>query len=123
MKNNLARRSKQQSPDSLDLTKLILSATAEVKAMEAVALDLRKVSDIADYFVIASGKSDRQVQGIANRVIESAAEQGLEPISIEGFETGHWILIDFGDVVTHVFYEPVRQHYDLENLWWKAERV
>jgi ribosome-associated protein len=81
------------------------------------------MSDIADNFIVVSGRSDRHVIGIANRAIDAAAERGISPSTIEGLEKGHWVLLDFGDVVLHVFYEPLRAHYNLENLWAEARRI
>ena len=81
------------------------------------------VSDFADYFIVASGRSDRQVQGITNRGIKELAKVGVRPLSVEGYEDGQWVLIDCGDVVAHVFYEPVRSEYDLESLWIRARKL
>lgn len=109
--------------ESLSVAKHIVQACEDVKGQEVVVLDVASISDIADYFIVASGRSDRQVQGITNRVIEELAKQGVRPLSVEGYEDGQWVLIDCGEVVAHVFYEPVRELYDLESLWMRARKL
>lgn len=106
-----------------ELLHKIANACMEVKAKDVVGLDVREVFDLSDYFVVATGRSDRQVQGIANRILSVLNETGTEVVSIEGFEDGHWILIDTGDIVVHVFYESMREHYDIEALWARAKKV
>ena len=106
-----------------EIASLLAEGCEDAKAAEVTALDVTTVSDIANYFIVASGRSDRQTQGIANRAIEMAEQKGLMPVSVEGFDRGHWILVDFGDVVLHVFYEPMREHYNLESLWARAKRI
>ncbi|MBX7138886.1 MAG: ribosome silencing factor [Oligoflexia bacterium] len=101
----------------------IINACSDAKGKDILVLDVRKVSDMAQYFVLVSGRSDRQVQGIANKALEALAQHGYHPDSIEGLEEGHWVLCDLGDVVLHVFYEATRQHYDLEGLWFRAGRL
>ena len=93
------------------------------KAYDLVVLDTAKHTSIADYFVICSGRSDTQVQAIADGIGHHLASLGLNPLAVEGREHGQWVLVDFGDVVVHVFYVPVRGFYDLERLWAKAPRV
>lgn len=122
MKTNLGVV-KASKYESLAVSKQIVQACEEVKATEVVVLDVASVSDFADYFIVASGRSDRQVQGITNRVIEELAKVGVRPLSVEGYEDGQWVLIDCGDVVAHVFYEPVRSEYDLEGLWMRARKL
>jgi ribosome-associated protein len=109
--------------ESLAVSKRIVQACEDVKATEVVVLDVASVADFADYFIVASGRSDRQVQGITNRVIEELAKLGIRPLSVEGYQDGQWVLIDCGDVVAHVFYEPVRSTYDLESLWMRARKL
>ena len=122
MKNNLAVVGATKD-ESLLLAKRIVEACEEVKGNEVVVLDVASVADFADYFIVASGRPDRQVQGITNRVIEELAKLGIRPLSVEGYEEGQWVLIDCGDVVAHVFYEPVRSTYDIESLWMRARRL
>ena len=84
---------------------------------------MRRVSSYTDYFLICSGKSDRQVQAIAQRIAEVLEDQGMKPLGLEGTSEGKWVLIDYGDLVIHVFLEPIRQFYDLEGLWIDAPRI
>ncbi len=100
----------------------VLDACQSAKAQDLVVLDMNEVFDMSDYFVIVSGRSDRQAQGICNKVLAELDKRGVEPVMVEGFDDGHWILVDLGDVILHVFYEPLRQHYDLEGLWLKARK-
>ncbi|HEU5464731.1 MAG TPA: ribosome silencing factor [Candidatus Binatia bacterium] len=93
------------------------------KACDLVVLDVRQHTSIADYFIICSGRSDRQVQSIAQGIEDNAADEGLRPYAAEGMQRGHWVLMDFSDVVVHIFYEPVREFYDLDGLWGHAQRA
>jgi len=93
------------------------------KALNLVIMEVSRFSSFADYFIICSGKSGRQVQGIADNIENELKTRGLKPIGIEGKREGHWVLMDYGDVIIHVFYEPVRCFYDLESLWSEAPRV
>lgn len=98
-------------------------AALDIKGEDAVVLDLRKLTSFTDFFVIISGRSDRQVQAISNRVIETLDKKRTKPFGIEGYETGHWVLLDYGSVVAHVFYQETREFYALEKLWSDAPRV
>ena len=103
---------------------LLLSQFAlEKKAYDLVLIEVREVSSIADYFIICSGRSDRQVQSIAQGLDENLGNMGISPLSIEGLTHGQWVLMDYSDVIVHVFYQPVREFYDLEGLWAHAPRV
>jgi ribosome-associated protein len=104
---------------ALECTRALLDR----KAYDLVVLETGRVSSIADYFVICSGRSDTQVQALAEAVQEQMALAGARPLSVEGFPHGQWVLVDYGDVVVHIFYVPVRQFYDLERLWTRATRV
>jgi len=98
-------------------------AALERKAYDLVVLETTKLTSIADYFVICSGRSDTQVQAIAEAVRDHLASLGVQPLSTEGTERGQWALLDYGDVVVHVFQVPVRAFYDLDRLWARAPRV
>jgi ribosome-associated protein len=98
-------------------------AALDRKAYDLVVLDVGALTSIGDYFVICSGRSDTQVQAIAEGVRDHLSSLGVEPISVEGLERGQWVLIDYGDVVVHVFQVPVRAFYDLDRLWARAPRV
>jgi len=90
---------------------------------EIVVYDLRGVTDIADFFVIASGESRRQLQAIASGMQEAAGELDEKLLGLEGLDVGNWILLDFGDCVVHLFQKDVRRFYDLDMLWGDAPRV
>ncbi|MFZ2447101.1 MAG: ribosome silencing factor [Syntrophobacteraceae bacterium] len=93
------------------------------KALDLVLLDVSRFSSFADYFIICGGKSSRQVQGIAENVESTLRDRGIRPLGVEGKKEGHWVLMDYGDVILHIFYEPVRLFYDLESLWSDASRL
>ncbi|MFB0508513.1 MAG: ribosome silencing factor [Thermodesulfobacteriota bacterium] len=98
-------------------------AALEKKAYDLVLLDVQKVSSFTAYFLICSGRSDRQVQAIARSIEDDLKKMGIRPLGMEGFEGGKWILMDYDDVLVHVFLDPVRKFYDLEGLWLDAPRV
>jgi ribosome-associated protein len=102
---------------------LCARALSDRKAIDLVILDVKDVSSFTDYFLICSGNSDRQVQAIASHVEEKMGQQGFHPLGVEGKREGHWFLLDYGEVIVHVFYQPVREFYDLERLWSEAPRV
>ncbi len=108
---------------SLDKALYAAKAAIDKKAENVKILDLTNLSGFTEYFVIASGTSDRQVQSIADSVENSAKEKGFEVVSSEGYGEGRWVLIDLGDVVVHLFLDALREYYDLENLWVDAPRV
>jgi ribosome-associated protein len=98
----------------------IAETARERLAEDVVALDVRKAVSFADTFILATGRSDRHVRSIGDAIAEALAREGLKPLGIEGYEEGRWLLIDFGDVIVHVFQPEVRQHYALERLWSEA---
>ncbi len=112
-----------QAMNPLDKALLCLKIIQERKAIDPVLFDVRELTSIADYFIITSGSSSRQVQTIAKHIVRRMREEGLKVYGIEGEQQGHWVLIDYSDVVIHVFYQPVREFYDLEGLWVEAPRV
>ncbi len=94
------------------------------KAFNVRILDVRKISSLTDFLVLASGSSDRQVKAAAESVhLGLKKEYETMPIGIEGLNEGRWVLIDYGDVMVHVFHEPVRLFYDLDGLWRDAEEI
>ncbi|MBL0699454.1 MAG: ribosome silencing factor [Desulfosarcina sp.] len=105
---------------SLDV---FVKAALERKALNLVVLDISRLTSIADAFIICSGRSNRQVAAIAEFIHFELKEQGIKPLSIEGIQTGHWVVLDYGHVIIHVFHQPVREFYDLEGLWIDAERI
>lgn len=102
---------------------LFVKAALGKKATGLVVLDVRKLTSIADVFIICSGHSNRQVAAIAEFIQVELKKHGLKPLSVEGKKEGHWVLLDYGYVIIHVFYEPVRTFYDLEGLWIDAQKV
>lgn len=109
--------------DSKQVLEMVVKAADGRRAEDITALKVDEISPMADYFVIMTGGSDRQVQAIANAIIEKAHETGLEIGSVEGKSHAKWVLIDLGDVVVHVFREETRQFYKLEKLWAQAPLV
>ena len=96
----------------------------ETRGADIVVLDLRKVTDVFDYFVIATGSSRRQMHAMADEVKHTVRrEMQDEPRAVEGYEDSHWIVMDYGDVVVHLFDAESRAYWDLENLWADASRV
>lgn len=111
------------SPDGLQKALLCTRAALDKKAFDLVVLDVAGLTSIGDYLVICTGRSDRQVQSIAQGIEDELRTAGVRPISTEGVRRGHWVLLDYDDVIVHVFYQPVREFYDLERLWEHAPRV
>jgi ribosome-associated protein len=93
------------------------------KAFDLVILDVRDLTSIADAFIICSGRSNRQVAAIAESIQVELKKHGIRPLSVEGKKEGHWVLLDYGHVIMHVFYEPIRSFYDLEGLWIDAKKI
>jgi ribosome-associated protein len=114
---------KPTQKSAIETALTLVAAALEKKASELVVLEVREFTSIADYFVICSGRSDRQVQSIAQGIQEAAREAEIAAISIEGTSRGHWVLMDFADVIVHIFYQPVREFYDLDGLWADAPKV
>lgn len=108
---------------SWEKTLLLAKFALDRKACDLVVLDVRELTSVADYFIICSGRSDRQVQSIAQGLQENGAEEGFRPFAVEGIQRGHWVLMDYSDVIVHIFYEPVREFYDLDGLWGHAPRA
>ena len=104
-------------------TALMSRIVADRKAMDVVVLDMRDSTSITDYFLICSGGSDRQVRAIADAIDEGLGPLGFASLGVEGYRDGHWILMDYGDVIVHVFSLETREYYDLERLWANAPRI
>lgn len=100
-----------------------IEAASDKKALDLVVLDLREIASFTDYFVIASGANERQVQAIADEVYEKLKKAGSASARMEGYKTAEWVLLDFGDFVVHVFEQKARQFYNLERLWREAMKV
>ncbi len=100
-----------------------LQSAAEKKALDVVVLDLREVASFTDFFVIATGGNERQVQAIADEVYETLKKAGSAAARVEGYKAAEWVLLDYGDFIVHVFEQKARQFYDLERLWRESKRV
>lgn len=113
-----------ENPRAKALAGKVANVLLDKKAKDVLVLDVRGMTSYADYFVVASGESDRQVSAMAESVLTNLkeTENGLRPIGHEGMETGQWVLLDYGEVVAHLFLEEVRAFYDLEGLWADAPR-
>jgi len=109
--------------DSKEKSLFCAKAALEKKAFNVTILELKKASSLTDYFLICSGRSDRQVQAIAESIEAKMGEKGVRPLGEEGMREGRWVLMDYDDVVIHIFYDQVRLHYDLEGLWIEAPRI
>ena len=104
-----------------DLIKTVEGALEELKAKDVVRIDVRELTGVTDYMIIASGGSNRQVGALADNVIEKAKAAGTRPLGVEGKDSGEWVLVDLGDIVVHIMQPATRQFYDLERLWQSAE--
>lgn len=104
-------------PARAALVKTVTAALEDMKAVNVKVMDVRRVTDVADCMVLASGNSDRHVRSIADRVVEYAKAGGFRPLGVEGERDGEWVLVDLNDVLVHVMLPRVREFYGLEELW------
>jgi ribosome-associated protein len=104
------------------LTRLVVDALDDHKAVNTVTLDVTGLTDVMDYLVITSGTSSRHVKSLADNVCMEAKKQGVRPLGVEGEAAGEWVLVDFGDVVVHVMLPATRDFYDLERLWARPDQ-
>ncbi len=109
--------------EARDKALLLCGFALEKKAQDLALLEVGGLTTIADYFIICSGRSDRHVQSIAEGLKEDGRPRGVRPLASEGIARGQWVLMDFSDVLVHIFYEPVRRFYDLDGLWAGAVAV
>jgi len=119
----LESRKGRQSGESLDVAKAAIDAALDKKALLPVLIDVSAMASYTDFIAIVSGRSDRHVDAIAEGVLAAMKARGRSLLGQEGTGSGRWTLLDFGDVVVHVFYHPVREFYDLESLWVDAPRL
>ncbi len=103
--------------NSSELCTLIVTALDDLKGLDIVTLDVRQMTTVTDYMVVASGTSNRHVSGLVDNVVEKAKAAGRRPIGIEGEDGGEWILLDLQDALVHVMLPKVREFYNLEKLW------
>lgn len=104
-------------PARAALVKTVVAALDDMKAVNVKVMDVRKVTDVADCMILASGNSDRHVRSIADKVVEKAKAGGFRPMGVEGERDGEWVLVDLNDVIVHVMLPRVREFYGLEGLW------
>jgi ribosome-associated protein len=109
--------------DGKERVLLCVNASLKKKAKNLVILNIKTLSSFSDYFIICSGTSDRQVQAIASSIQENLKEFGIIPLGVEGEKLGKWVLIDYDDVIIHIFYEPIREFYEIERLWSDSPRM
>jgi len=102
---------------------LYVKAVLGKKALNVAVLDVAELTSFADIFIICSARSNRQVGAIADYIKTDLKKHKIKPLSVEGAKDGHWVLLDYGHVIIHVFYEPMREFYDLEGLWVDAKRI
>lgn len=104
-----------------DKLRIIKDSCKEKKGIDIKVLDIKGLSSIADYFVIVSGNAVRQVSALADEIEEKMDEKGINLENIDGKTTSRWILLDYGDIIVHVFHKDEREYYDIERLWSKDE--
>jgi ribosome-associated protein len=125
--DGLPRREEPAQPTEavspLDVARAAVEAAEDKKAADIVLLDVTGLTSIADYFVICSGGSERQLAAIAEAIAERVADLGVKPYAREGSALSHWVLVDLGSVIVHVFAPPERDFYQLERLWSEAKTV
>jgi ribosome-associated protein len=114
---------KAKEADSRERVLQCIQASQEKKAKDLIILNVKEISAFADYFIICSGTSDRQVRAIAAAIQENLKKAEILPLGIEGEAAGRWILMDYDDVIIHIFLESVRNFYDLERLWEEAPQM
>jgi ribosome-associated protein len=116
-------RAQKSSLTSEGLADLAARTLVDRKGQDVVILDVRGLASLWDYFIICSGSSKRHVQALAEQLQETLGQAGVKPLGVEGMEEGSWVLLDYVDVVIHLFIQPLRDFYDLEGLWVEATRL
>ncbi len=116
-------KKKEIEHDGLPMVKKLYAAAIDAKAENIVVLDVRGISGFADYFIIMSGRSSRHVQGLAAALEKEVRSKRLRKSRTEGLGEGRWVLLDFHDVIVHIFHDEDRSFYDLEGLWHTATRL
>ena len=109
--------------ESKELAKKIVKAADDKKAEDISVLEMKGISILADYFVVCSGSSDTQVKAILNSIEQELSEYDIEPQSKEGNDVCNWVVLDYADVIVHIFHEEEREYYQLEKLWGDAEQL
>ncbi|MDX1775760.1 MAG: ribosome silencing factor [Desulfobulbales bacterium] len=116
-------KKKHRKKSSRELAELCARAALDKKAEDPVILDVRKLCSFTDFFVIISGRSTRHVQSLAEAIEAELRSKRLSTSRAEGINEGTWVLLDYGDVVVHIFYSETRKFYDIEGLWHDAPRI
>lgn len=116
-------KAKHHSKSSLEIARLCGEIALDKKAEDLIILDVRTICSFADYFVIMSGRSTRHVQGLAEAVEAELRTKRISNARAEGLQEGVWVLLDYDDVIVHIFYKETRRFYDLEGLWHDAPRL
>ena len=106
-----------------NFARLITETMGDLKAEDVQTFDVRALTTMTDYMIIASGRTGRQVKAIADKLIEAAKTRQIKPLGVEGQQQAEWILIDFGDVIAHVMHPVTRDYYQLEKLWSVTDRA
>jgi ribosome-associated protein len=119
----LPRTDKERDLESGQWARELIDAIAEKKGSDIVLLDVHSVSLLADYFIICSGDTERQVKAIVDEVLERGAEVGMKPLRVEGSAASGWMVLDYATVIVHIFLPAQRDYYDLEDLWSDAPLV
>lgn len=109
--------------DATELAHRIVEIASDKKGNDIVMLRTAELTTMADFFVIASGRSDRQVAALSGAIVDELRKDGIRPIGVEGRESSRWVLLDYGTVIVHVFAPEEREYYGLERLWGKAAKV
>ena len=121
---NLAETERVEIPtDASELAHRIVEIASDKKGNDIVLLRTAELTTMADFFVIVSGRSDRQVQALAGAIVDELRDDGIRPLGVEGKQSSRWVLLDFGSVIVHVFARDEREFYGLERLWGKAAQV
>ena len=117
------RKTAEQRPELDERIVTVLQAAVDKKALDPVVLDLREIASFTDFFVLTSGTNERQVQAIADEVLERLKKEGHPAARVGGRKTAEWILLDYGDFIVHVFADKARKFFDLERLWRESKRL
>ncbi|TMB67451.1 MAG: ribosome silencing factor [Chloroflexi bacterium] len=123
LRRNTKRKEVRRGLEPDELARKIIEAASEKQGEDILLLDIRKVASFADYFVIASGQTVRQLQAIIEAVSAAVSKDGVKPLGKEGEPQSGWVLLDYGDVIVHIFAPDERAYYDLEGLWHTATPV
>ena len=120
----LAEAAKQtNAQDPGELAHRIVDVASDKKASDIVLLRTAEITTMADYFVIASGRSERQVQALSTAIVDELRDEGIKPLGVEGISSARWVLLDYGSVIVHLFAPEEREYYSLERLWSSATQV